>query len=378
MDSSLERLIEQFERFEQGRGVPHLFITSPFDTCSFGEYEANSDLLLERQKIVENVFWLCQRWMMANQKAGKMEDLTIGAFTRMGGGFGFEGKVESPESGAVAGLVKAILIESWVNGYRGLPIKILDGSQLDPVDDLVESMLFELGNTSYDTEISWRGGRRQVVRARCIPMDCISARSKHQRPHSGVWVCSGGGRGITALVASELAKRYDLELHLLGKTPISSSLERYRNLDESDLRKLRNQVLEESRRTGENSVRAWQAVEKQIEIDATLQELRSQGIRAYYHCCDVSDALAVEDCLDQIRKKHGPIRGILHGAGVGQDSRFERKRPEKVSECFRAKIDLDRSADDLEQTDTPTIRRPMKLLQNMSVGIASNDRRSVP
>lgn len=27
----------------------------------------------------------------------------------------------------------------------------------------------------------------------------------------------------------------------------------------------------------------------------------------------------------------GPIRGVVHGAGVGRDSRFDRKQPEKVA-----------------------------------------------
>ena len=30
---------------------------------------------------------------------------------------------------------------------------------------------------------------------------------------------------------------------------------------------------------------------------------------------------------------------MLHGAGAGQDSRFDRKRPDKVEKCLRAKID---------------------------------------
>ncbi len=339
MNDTLEAILEAFERFDNGQGVPHLFIASPFDADPSEKHEPDFDQLLSRQQTIQNIFWVCQRWMVSNQKAGKMDELSIGAFTRMGGSFGFDGKLEAPESGAVSGLVKAILIESWVNGHRGLPIKILDGSRKDRVEDLVESMLFELGNTSYDTEISWHGGRRRVVRARCTPANPSRTRLQSRRPKAGVWVCTGGGRGITALVASELAKRYELELHLLGKTPLGTTSERYRNLDEGGRRQLKNEVLEESRRTGQNSVRAWQAVEKQIEIDATLQQLRSQGIQAYYHCCDVSDARSTEICLENIRKKHGPIRGILHGAGVGQDSRFERKRPEKVSECYRAKID---------------------------------------
>ncbi|MFN9916454.1 MAG: KR domain-containing protein, partial [Pirellulaceae bacterium] len=43
--------------------------------------------------------------------------------------------------------------------------------------------------------------------------------------------------------------------------------------------------------------------------------------------------------LQTIRSLSGPIRGCLHGAGVGQDARFDRKLPEKVDQCLAAKID---------------------------------------
>ena len=55
--------------------------------------------------------------------------------------------------------------------------------------------------------------------------------------------------------------------------------------------------------------------------------------------------------LRRIRAADGPIEGILHGAGVGKDARFDRKDPEKVSQCFRAKVDGALALMDLTRRD---------------------------
>ena len=58
---------------------------------------------------------------------------------------------------------------------------------------------------------------------------------------------------------------------------------------------------------------------------------------ATYHCCDVSDGAALEAILKHIRQDFGPIRGILHGAGVESAARFERKDRESVRATIASK-----------------------------------------
>jgi hypothetical protein len=84
---------------------------------------------------------------------------------------------------------------------------------------------------------------------------------------------------------------------------------------------------------------AWRNMEKAIEIDATLQQFRDEGITVSYHSCDVSRLDCLQETLTEIRNLSGPIQGVIHGAGIGQDARFDRKRPDKVDQCLRAKID---------------------------------------
>jgi NAD(P)-dependent dehydrogenase (short-subunit alcohol dehydrogenase family)/acyl carrier protein len=330
---SLEVLLAEFDRRWGAAGIPHLFIATAHDSDASSTV-GNSAVHTVRNHVTLSVFWLCQQWLIRNLRERNLTDVSIVALTQMGGDFGFRNPIVAPESGATAGLLKAILIESWVNGHRGIPIKIIDSKPKPDAQELVDSVFYELANPSFDTEIAWDAGRRSVVRA--IPQ---KARPQGIRPTPGVWVCTGGGRGITARVARELASRYGLSLHLLGTAPEPNVALKHRDLQGDALKQFKNQVMAEARATGKNSVKAWQDMEKQLEIDANLRLLRSQGIQAHYHCCDVSNEVALKQRLEKIRTQFGPIRGCLHGAGVGQDSRFERKRVDKVQECMRAKID---------------------------------------
>ncbi len=66
--------------------------------------------------------------------------------------------------------------------------------------------------------------------------------------------------------------------------------------------------------------------------------MAAAGVRATYHCCDVSDAEALARVLDEIRRVDGPIEGILHGAGIDRASRFEKKKREDVLATIDSKV----------------------------------------
>jgi hypothetical protein len=124
----------------------------------------------------------------------------------------------------------------------------------------------------------------------------------------------------------------------VGTTPLPQLDPSWRNLDGDGLKKLRSQILVESRQTGKNGMEAWRTVEKALEIDQTLQEFAAAGIRCTYHACDVTDRTAMNRVLDEVRRD-GPIQGIIHGAGFAQDQRYDRKTPKVYESCIGAKID---------------------------------------
>lgn len=338
---------DELEQLWKREPIPHLFIVTPRDRDAATTLD-ESAWLRRRAHGVMTPFWVCQRWVKLALEAGVMEQATLTALVSLGGDFGLSGKTIAAESGVIAGLLKAIFIECWVNGFRTVPIKVIDAASDATPDSLVQAVWHELAVPSLDCEIAWNQGRRRLVRA-----DKESATIVDRSPirDGAVWVCTGGARGITAFVANELASRFHLKLHLIGTAPVPDFPASWRSLDDDGLKKLKLEVMQGARTAGRNPVKEWQNTEKAIEIDKTLRDFAVQGITAKYHSCDVSNRAALGRVLDQIRATDGPIEGVLHGAGVGKDSRFDRKDPEKVDQCFKAKIDGTLALMDLTRRD---------------------------
>ncbi|MCE7873362.1 SDR family NAD(P)-dependent oxidoreductase [bacterium CPR1] len=290
-------------------------------------------------------FWLCQKWLQLVKQAGLMEDATLVGLTSLGGDFGFTSQMKSFEGGALPGLLKAILIESWVAGFRHLPVKIVDSFPGDPSAKIVRMALKELAVPSYETEVGWDRGLRRVVR----PVQKTLDRPATHRLE-GHWICTGGARGITAFVARELGQRYGLTLHLLGRVPRAEVPAEWQALWHTGRRELKMLVMDSARQAGRNAVKAWENAQKSLEIEDTLAQLEALGIKAYYYACEVSDRDQLAWVLEEVRR-HGPISGILHGAGSSRDAKFEHKEPDRVDQCFKAKIDGTLALMELTQQD---------------------------
>ncbi len=101
----------------------------------------------------------------------------------------------------------------------------------------------------------------------------------------------------------------------------------------------------------------------------------------------MADRVQLRRALENVRRMSGPIEGVLHGAGVGKDARFDRKQAEKVDQCISAKVDgslalmeaiskircvtslaLDRSLVALVRTDIPITLYRTRCFANRSIG----------
>jgi acyl transferase domain-containing protein len=225
-----------------------------------------------------SLYGLCQGWTAGIRASGAMGYATLTAAVSLGGDFGLSGHVGSAESGGVAGLLKAIGRE-----FPALGVKIIDSPRNQAPDRLAEEILNERSSSGPEIEIGYRFGKRYALRA--IERPAVPG-SPVPFTRGGVWIATGGGSGITAYAARALAERYDLRMHVLGRRA------------SADL-----------------------------------------PFAAGYRPCDVSDRAALVATLERIRREAGPIRGILHGAGVESAARFEQKEPEGIRTTIASKAD---------------------------------------
>lgn len=74
------------------------------------------------------------------------------------------------------------------------------------------------------------------------------------------------------------------------------------------------------------------------EIRASLRLIQETGAQAHYCSVDVRHAGNVRDILNDIRRQFGPIRGLVHGAGVLADRRIEDKTEEQFDAVYHTKV----------------------------------------
>jgi len=163
----------------------------------------------------------------------------------------------------------------------------------------------------------------------------------HRFGTGDVIVVTGGARGVTAECARVLAKRHNLSLLLLGRSPEPIAEVEWLSTarDEAAIKRV---ILEHApvgeRPTPKQLGEACRAALAAREIRASLQALESTGMRANYRSVDVRDVATLGTVLGAARRELGPIRGLIHGAGVLRDKRIEDKRDDDVDQVVDTKL----------------------------------------
>jgi acyl transferase domain-containing protein/NAD(P)-dependent dehydrogenase (short-subunit alcohol dehydrogenase family) len=323
------------DRVWNEQAAPHLFLVTARDADAAFSLDEKT-WSRRREHGVMLPFLVCQRWLQRVMEAGMHEEATVVASTAMGGDFGLSGQFDSVEGGAMSGLLKTVFAEGPSSGWLGLRVKIIDAPAEESPETVAADICRELASEQSELEVGYRNGNRSVVQSALEP---IGMPTGNEVKRGGVWVVTGGARGITSHVALELGRRFGLHLHLIGATPLESIDPEWRHLSADGLKQLKGSVMSRAKAAGQAPLDAWSRVEKSLEIDRTLREFSAADAQATYHAVDVADRTALARTLAEIRRTDGPIEGVIHGAGMIKDARFDKKKPEFVQATLAAKVD---------------------------------------
>ena len=158
----------------------------------------------------------------------------------------------------------------------------------------------------------------------------------------GVWLVTGGARGVTASCAIELARQATGTFVLAGR---SAEAIWPRDIPETrDLKTLRGLLASAAVRRGEKPSPA--AIDKAarsaiagLEIEDTLNAIRGAGSQAHYVAMDASDVASVRRAISTIQQQFGQITGLIHGAGIIADRLVEEKTETELARVFGPKAD---------------------------------------
>lgn len=154
------------------------------------------------------------------------------------------------------------------------------------------------------------------------------------------FVVSGGARGITAACLEALARRVPLRLLLLGRSELVDEGETSVIADPAELRR---RVFDDAVRSGDaTSPRDIAARVDRIlagrEVRRTLSALADAGSEVRYAAVDVRDRAAVGAAIEDARRRWGPVRGLVHGAGVLADALIGDKTDEQLERVLATKV----------------------------------------
>ncbi|MEL7042303.1 MAG: SDR family NAD(P)-dependent oxidoreductase [Pseudomonadota bacterium] len=159
----------------------------------------------------------------------------------------------------------------------------------------------------------------------------------------GPWLITGGGRGITAACAIELARQIKHGTMILaGRSELTAWPEGLPVYD--DLKSVRRALTERAKSNGERPRpteidKLARGVLASQEIRNTLEVLADEGISAQYVQLDVTDGKQVRAQVTHLVNTYGPITGLVHGAGVLADRLASQKTKADMAHVFAPKVD---------------------------------------
>ncbi|MCG8587652.1 MAG: SDR family NAD(P)-dependent oxidoreductase, partial [Pirellulales bacterium] len=332
--SDLDETLQAFERLWQAEPISHLFLTSARDRNVPSAYDDAG--WHQRQYDGTLVpFFLAQRWLQLAEEAKMLDQCSLVGLASLGGDTGLTGRINTVDSAAISALIKSLYIEFHIlQELKNFKVVSIDAPADEPSDQLARNVVNEVASGAADYEVAYVGDSRRLQNG--VERSVTVQPEADVRP-GGVWVVTGGARGITAACALALGRRFNLRLHLIGTSPEPDVDNAWRNLSEDETKKLRANIMAQANQRGENMEDAWRRVEKAIEIDRCLSAYQDANVRATYHQCDVADQSQLAVVLESIRATDGPIEGVIHGAGVDVSCRFQKKQRDIVQTTIGAK-----------------------------------------
>lgn len=190
-------------------------------------------------------------------------------------------------------------LESWIGFERSLGLVlphtkvtgIFQPADQASMDDWARKIWTEL-QASTEQTVLYQNGKRCVCHIEQTTIQPNNSKLKS----GGTYLVTGGLGGLGYLFAKHLAKHYAANLILTGRSPFND--------------------------------------EKQKKI----KELKDLGGEAMYAEADVSDPIAMGDCVKRGKDRFGTINGVIHAAGIESDSTIIDKEIESFQRIIEPKI----------------------------------------
>ncbi len=218
------------------------------------------------------------------------------------------GDLTSPDKATVIGPCRVIPQEMAHVVCQSIDVDPPQGAE--DTSRTARLLVGELATSGAEPVVAYRRGHRWVGSLEPTRLD------KPTRPlpleSRGVYLVTGGLGGIGLAVARHLAERYQARLVLTGRSPLPP----------------REEWAARSA-NGDGSVR---------QRIADVRDLEARGAEVLYVAGDVSRADDMRAAVQAARERFGPIRGVIHAAGVAGGGVIPLKDPETAARVLAPKV----------------------------------------
>jgi len=241
----------------------------------------------------------------------------------------------TPLQGGLAGLAKTASLE-----WKNVCCHAIDiAPDWKETNEIAETVVAELLNSDLKgpVEVGLDSGSRFTLELKSSPYP----QGEINLNPGDVVVITGGARGVTASAACALAKHAKPTIVLMGRssrpTPEPEWLAAI-----DDQAAIKKAILEnEFSNNNITPVQLEKAFKKHManrEIMENLDKIRNSGASVLYYSADVRDFNKVTSILNEVRSAHGPVRGIIHGAGALEDCTIIDKTLDQFENVFDTKV----------------------------------------
>jgi NAD(P)-dependent dehydrogenase (short-subunit alcohol dehydrogenase family) len=214
-----------------------------------------------------------------------------------------------------------------------------------PAAGVAGLLLGELGDGTREPAVTYAGDARHRVELDPAELRVDGAAATGPAAAAALGLTSdsvvllvGGGRGITALLARELAAASQCRIELVGRTPLPAEPLPGDLASAPDAVSLRVALAGQGLRKPAEIERATRDILARREVESTLAELRGLGSAVRYHPADAQDAEAIHQVLKLIREDHGRLDGVVYAAGIIEDRLIADKDPGSFTRVFQTKV----------------------------------------
>ncbi len=256
------------------------------------------------------------------------------AVSKLGGTFGIDGEVSNYVTGSVSGLCKTAKRE-WADRVS---VHYLD---VDP--EIEYDVLFNyIWNEIEYGDVVETGYAKDNIRRIFALNEYYEKQIDYSNlpGRNDVFLCAGGGEGVTSECIIEFAKRFRSKFIIFGMNKMGKDfIDMYpgMNHEEIAVKIAADAAAKGNRLTPSEADRLSRAVISQKQLKKTMSRIREFGCQVDYYQCDVTKKDDLQKIIKQSEKTMGPVTGIVHGAGVLHDCLLNKKDEEGFDKVFGVK-----------------------------------------